>query len=100
MKTIAVKIKKPLYGSYVYINGHIVDKAIRIGAKLEIEIPNGKAIVNPIEWKANGKIMKKVFKFPDNPMTLYGGHVLKNNLNGKVIDLEVEKLKERQPKLI
>ena len=53
---ITVNIKKPLYNNHVYINGSIVEKAISIGAKLEIIIPNGSAIVDPLEWKNNKEI--------------------------------------------
>jgi len=98
MKTITITIKKPLYGTYVYLNGNIVDRAIRTSSMLEIEIPRGKAIVDPVKWKANGKVMKKVFKFPDNPMILYGGNVPLSNDKGKIVNSQIEN--NRQQKLI
>ena len=75
MKIITVNIRKPLFNNYVYINGNTLDRAINQGAKVEITIPNGKAIVDPLVWKNTGKIMKKVFKIPGCPMTLYGNFV-------------------------
>jgi uncharacterized protein YcgI (DUF1989 family) len=75
MKLVKVTIRKPMYGNYVYINGTFIDKAIRAGAMMEITVPAGKAVVDPKKWKANGKIMKKVFRIPDHPMILYGGEV-------------------------
>lgn len=64
-----------MYGNYVFINSTIVERAIREKNMLEIIIPNGRATVDPQKWKANGRVMKKVFKYPDNPMILYGGEV-------------------------
>lgn len=79
MDAISINIKKPLYGNFVYIRGDFVDRAIRMGAMLDVTIPNGRAIVDPNQWKERAiktdKVMKKVFKFPDNPMVLYGGYV-------------------------
>jgi hypothetical protein len=93
MQVITVNIKKPLYGNFVYVNGNIVEKAIRTSSMLEIVIPNGRAIVDPKMWKENGKIMKKVFKIPNNPMTLYGGNVpIPPISKGKVIT----KIKEKE----
>ena len=74
-KLVTVNIRKPIYGNHVYINSTVVNNAIRAGAMLEIVIPNGRTIVDPKEWKARGDIMKKVFRFPNNPMILYGGNV-------------------------
>lgn len=75
METIKVNIKKPMYGNHVYINAAVVEKAIRLCVKLEIIVPAGRAIVDPNEWKAKKDWMKKVFKFKDRPMLLYGGNV-------------------------
>ena len=89
MKTISVNIKKPLYGNFVYINGNVITKAIEHGAWLEITIPKGRAIVDPRQWKETAikieKVMKKVFKFPDNPMILYGGSVPLPAIKGEVV---------------
>ena len=100
MKVITVDIKKPLYGNYVYINGTIVNRAISSGAMLEIIVPAGRAIVDPRKWKENGRVMKKVFKYPDNPMILYGGNVpVPPSTKGRIINPEVEKKLAEQPKL-
>lgn len=89
---ITVNIKKPLYGNHVYINGSIVEKAIRIGAKLEIIVPKGSAIVDPLDWKNNKDMMKKVFLYPDRPMILYGGTVNVNSgdKKGEIIKEEIK----------
>lgn len=98
MKTIKVNIRKPLYGAFVYVDARLVEKAIREKALLEIAIPQGRGIVDPIEWKKTGKIMKKVFKFPENPMILYGNSVPLPSVKGEVVvSLEV---KDRQQKLL
>lgn len=75
MNNIYIKINKPLYGTYCYIRDVYIDKAIRNGVRLTIEIPQGTATVDPKWWKETGQIMKKVFKFIDNPMILYGNSV-------------------------
>lgn len=75
METIKFKIYKPLYGTFVYLYGSKVEKALREGKMLEIEIPQGTAIVSPKDWKKGMKTMSKVFKRPDQPMLLYGNHV-------------------------
>ena len=88
MEIIKVNIRKPLYGNFCYINATIVNNAIRRGAKLEITVPNGTAQVNPQKWKDSAKVMRKVFKFVDNPMILYGNHVpvplLSSKIQGKI----------------
>lgn len=100
MAVVKVNIKKPIYGNYCYIRASIVDKAIKDGAMLEITIPRGKAIVDPVKWKENGKIMKKVFKFPDNPLVLYGGSVpMENTPKGEVTTPKEEKEREKQASL-
>lgn len=75
MQPEVVRINKPLYGNYVYINAEVVNKAIRRGVMIQIVVPKGSAIVDPKQWKANGRVMKKVFKRPNDPMILYGGNV-------------------------
>ena len=72
---IIVNIRKPLYGNFCYIRATVVDRAIRLGEKMQITVPNGTAIVDPAKWKESAKIMHKVFKFEDAPMCLYGNHV-------------------------
>jgi hypothetical protein len=79
MDYVSVTIKKPLYGNFVYVRDIYVNNAIRLGVKLKITVPGGSAVVDPKEWKekaiADNKVMKKVFKRPDQPMVLYGGTV-------------------------
>lgn len=69
---IEVIIKKPLYGTFVYIRETFVNKAIKTGKVLRVTIPQGVAIVDPVDLKTNGKRMEKVFLRPDQPMVLYG----------------------------
>lgn len=100
MKPVDVVIKKPLYGTYVYIRDKYVDMAIKHRTMLRISIPQGTALVDPKEWKKNGKRMEKVFRNPNEPMVLYGGHVplkLEDKLP-KVYDSNKPKPTE-QPKL-
>ena len=92
MNLVTVNIRKPLYGTFCYIRSEIVENAIRSGSKMEVIIPRGKAIVDPVKWKSTGKVMRKVFKFPDNPMILYGNHVeLPRTPKGKIVEPEEEK---------
>lgn len=69
---IEVVIKKPLYGTFVYIRETFVNKAIREGKMMRVTIPQGSAVVDPNDWKETGKRMEKVFLRPDQPMILYG----------------------------
>jgi hypothetical protein len=77
MKLLTIDIRKPLFGNFVYLRDIYIDRAIRQKTKIRVKIPNGEAIIEPAKWKnwaiKNNKVMKKVFKFPDNPMVLYGG---------------------------
>lgn len=72
---VKVEIKKPLYGNFVYINLKVLNTAVRQKQKVEVCLPNGCAVIDPVEWVKTGKRMEKVFKFPDRPMVLYGNHV-------------------------
>jgi len=99
MKIISVNIKKPIYGNYVYINSSIVERAIRTGAQLEIIIPAGRTIVDPKVWKKTGKIMKKIFNFPSNPMILYGNSLQIPTIKGQITTLEKEKEEAQKLKL-
>lgn len=75
IKIQSIEIKKPLYGNYVYIWEKVLNRAIRQKAMLEIRVPKGSAVVDPREWKKNGKRMEKIFRKPNEPMILYGGNV-------------------------
>ena len=94
---INVNIRKPMYGNYVFIRASTVERAIRLGEKMQVTVPNGTAIVDPVKWKAEGKVMRKVFKFADNPMILIGGTVpvpLPQALvKGEIINISPKQLK-------
>jgi len=89
MENIVVKIRKPLYGTFCYIRGSIVEQAIREKKNLKITIPQGSAIMDPNDWKKKCRMMKKVFKFERSPMILYGNYV-------KVPMLEMPKEKTKE----
>lgn len=91
MALITVTIRKPLYGNYCYIQGVIVEKAIRLGDKMRINIPAGSAIVDPNDWKKDCKVMEKVFNFADHPMILYGNYVKLPKPKGEVFTSSKEK---------
>lgn len=63
------------WGTHVYIRDIVVEEAIKRGVGLEITIPAGTAVVDPVAWQKRGDIMRKIFKDPLNPMLLYGGFV-------------------------
>ena len=90
MEIISIEIRDPLPGNYVYVNEGFLNRAIRAGAHVMIKTPLGSLIVSPRDWKRNGKKIKKVFKFKDNPMTLYGGRI--------PIEGEKEVIKKEEPK--
>jgi len=75
METVNVTIKKPLYDNFVYVRDMHIRRAMREGKKLKITIPQGAGIVDPVDWIKTGKKMEKVFKYPDNPMILWGNRV-------------------------
>jgi len=74
MTTLKIKINNPLYGTFCYIDERIINKALKEKKLLEITIPQGTSIEDPIKWK-KGKLMEKVFMYPDNPMKLRGRYV-------------------------
>jgi hypothetical protein len=84
MQITTVTIRKPLYGNFCYIRGSIIEKAIRLGNKLRIILPHGSVVMDPNDWKKDCKMMKKVFKFVDNPMILYGNYAPIKSKKGKV----------------
>lgn len=78
MNTFTFDIKKPFggnSGNYVYLRGDTLKQCIRNRAQVFVKIPSGTAEIDPIAWLAKGKMVKKVFLRPDNPMVLYGGVV-------------------------
>lgn len=94
MKLLTINIKKPLYGNYVYINESTLKKAFAQGGKIQVTIPSGSAIIDPVEWKKNGKRMEKVFKIPGHPMVLWGGFVPVPASKGKILKEKVEENKQ------
>lgn len=73
---IKVTINKPVYGNFVYIRNTYIAQAWKSKVMLEITVPNGTGIMDPIEWVKTGKRMEKVFKKVDEPMILYGNNVI------------------------
>lgn len=74
-ETIQVTIHKPLYDTYVNIRDTYIKQAIRQGKKLEITIPQGTAIVDPLEWVKTGKVHMQVFRIANKPMRMVGNYV-------------------------
>lgn len=72
---IEIEIKKPLYGSFVYIREEFLKKAMNQNTFLKVTIPQGQYLVDPRTWMASGKRMEKVFKIPTRPMILWGNEV-------------------------
>ena len=75
MENIKVFIRKPLYGNFCYIREKYINEAIKNKVMLDIELPQGSALVNPLEWKETGKLMLKEFKIKGFPMRLWGNNV-------------------------
>ena len=70
-----INIKKPIHSTYIGINETKINRAINLGEKLEITIPQGTGTADPKEWMKTGRMFKKVYLFPDNPMTMYANYV-------------------------
>ena len=83
MEYVEVEIKKPLYGSFCYIRDIYISNAIHTHKMLRITIPQGTYDIDPNEWMATAVPMKKVFLQKDNPMTLWGNHVIKPQVQQK-----------------
>ena len=100
MRPVDVTIKKPLFGTFVYIRDKYVNLAIRLGVPMRVTIPQGTALVDPVKWKKEGKRMEKVFRNPNEPMVLYGGHVpLKLEDNQPKVCAPQQQKTSRQAKL-
>lgn len=77
-----IPIKKPIYdykGSpNVAINEKIISQAIKKNKILVIDCKGYKPEqVDPRTWKKRARRIEKVFRFPDNPMVMYQGHLSK-----------------------
>ena len=93
---MTVTIRKPVHGNFVYIRAETLRNAIQEGALLEINVPAGSGIVNPLEWKKTGKRMEKVFKIKNKPMILYGNTVPIQYPNKGYKEKEVETTESEQ----
>ena len=71
-----ITINNPIHTNYVGISQANINKALRLGEPLEINIPHlGTGKSDPKEWMKTGRMFKKVYLFPDNPMTMYANYV-------------------------
>lgn len=71
-----ITIQKPMFGTNVSIRDTIVNRAIEQGLMLKIIIDGmGYGLHDPKTWKETGRVIKKVFNFPNNPMVLYSNYV-------------------------
>lgn len=71
-----ITITKPIHSNYVGISQANINKALRLGEPLEINIPHlGSGKSDPKEWMKTGKRIEKVFLYPSNPMVLYTNYV-------------------------
>lgn len=70
---------KPLYtyeGKYkIFLDQRFIDKAKRRKRKIKLVVTDvGEGIYSPAEWLRNSEYMEKVYKYPDNPMKLWGNY--------------------------
>jgi hypothetical protein len=70
-----IHIKKPIYGTTVALNDAIIKYARNHNRRLIVSCPKAKESVTPDEWVARSTIIKKVFRYPDNPMILWQGTI-------------------------
>lgn len=98
MKPVIFNIKKPFPGrpNYVGLRGSEVEKAIRLGAMIDITIPTGRVLMDPNDWKKDCQIMKKPYKFRNNPMILYCNYVPLPGIKGEMITPEKKKKQDLQ----
>jgi len=74
---INVTIKKPLFGSKVYIRDKYLNQAHRQKTQVCVSCKGEKYIVDPKEWIHTGDKMEKVFLIPEKPMVLWGNFLEK-----------------------
>lgn len=74
-----VHINKPIYGTCVALNDAIIKYAKNHNRRLIISCPKAKESVTPDEWVQRSIIIKKVFRYPDNPMILWQGIIKQTN---------------------
>lgn len=72
---LLVEIEKPLFEyngvSTVRISKNIVDRAVHSFVQLVVITPKGEKVFYPKRVKKDGKKVKEVFLYPDNPMIMY-----------------------------
>lgn len=70
-----IHIKKPIYGTTVALNDKIIREAIRLNRILCIKTKGAYEEISPKAWMAKSIKIKKEFRIPGKPMTLWQGHV-------------------------
>lgn len=74
---VEIEIKKPLYGSMVYIRDKYLKQAMKENGPINIICDGKKYMISPYEWTSDAKKMEKEFLIPGKPMILYGNHLAK-----------------------
>ena len=92
---IEVEIKKPLYGTKVFIRDKYIKQARKENKKLKIISGDITGIYSPKEWLEKAEKMEKVFNFPDRPMVLWG-----NYLKEKSDDISMKTYKKNMGRLV
>lgn len=69
---IEVTIKKPLFGTKVYIREKFLRQAAKEHTVVRVTCQGIAYLVEPKEWVKTGDMMKKVFLIPEKPMVLWG----------------------------
>lgn len=64
-------IRKPIYGTCVAISKRIVERARSAGVLVDVRCPGGRSVLSPDEIVKLGKVVKKVFRYPEHPMVMY-----------------------------
>ena len=77
---IPYEVEKPIWEGDgiidIGIRESILQDAIRRHDTIEVRYKGNRAFIDPKEWMKNGKLMLKVFRFPDNPMRLWEGRII------------------------
>lgn len=74
---VEIEIKKPLYGTMVYIRDKHIRQAINEHGPINIICDGKKYMIGPYEWLEGAQKMEKEFLIPGKPMILYGNHLSK-----------------------
>lgn len=70
-----VHIKKPIYGQCVAISDAIIKEAETHHRLLLLTCPGAQETISPADWMRKSKVLRKVFRYPDNPMVLWIGTI-------------------------